>query len=32
MTGLDQRIPVFETAQDALDGLAPAGTDGDGTG
>jgi anti-sigma B factor antagonist len=32
MTGLDQRIPVFETTQDALDGLAPAGGDGDGAG
>jgi anti-sigma B factor antagonist len=30
MTGLDQRIPVFETTQDALDGLAPAGGDGAG--
>jgi anti-sigma B factor antagonist len=32
MTGLDQRIPVFETTQDALDGLAPAGADGDAAG
>jgi anti-sigma B factor antagonist len=32
MTGLDQRIPVFETTQDALDGLAPAGAGSDGAG
>jgi anti-sigma B factor antagonist len=32
MTGLDQRIPVFETAQDALNRIAPAGADGDGAG
>jgi anti-sigma B factor antagonist len=32
MTGLDQRIPVFETAQDALNRIAPAGGDGDGAG
>jgi anti-sigma B factor antagonist len=29
MTGLDQRIPVFETTQAALEGLSPAGDDGD---
>ena len=32
MTGLDQRIPVFETAQDALNRIAPAEADGDGAG
>jgi anti-sigma B factor antagonist len=32
MTGLDQRIPVFETTHDALDGLAPAGAGSEGVG
>jgi anti-sigma B factor antagonist len=32
MTGLDQRIPVFETRQDALDGLASDGAGSDGAG